>query len=35
VLYMTQFQIKPEEATLAGIFGDDYRAYKQRVRRWL
>ncbi len=27
--------IKPEEAYLEAKFGDAYRAYKQRVRRWL
>lgn len=24
-----------EEATLARVFGEDYRAYQQRVRRWI
>ena len=24
-----------EESTLSRIFGDDYRAYQQRVRRWI
>ncbi len=28
-------QIRPEEAALEEKFGDDYRAYKKRVRRWL
>lgn len=27
--------ILPEEAMLEGLFGDDYRAYRRRVRRWL
>lgn len=27
--------IEPEEAFLERRFGDDYRAYKSRVRRWL
>lgn len=27
--------IKPEEAYLEGKFGDSYRAYKARVRRWI
>jgi len=34
-LYMTQFQIKPEERVLESIFGNDYMHYKKRVRRWL
>ena len=32
---MTRFQIIPEEQALETLFGDDYLAYKQRVRRWL
>ncbi|MBT77005.1 MAG: isoprenylcysteine carboxylmethyltransferase family protein [Gammaproteobacteria bacterium] len=35
VLYMNSWQIKPEESALEIIFGDDYLAYKSRVRRWL
>ena len=35
VWYITLFQIKPEEEALEKIFNDDYRAYKNRVRRWL
>ncbi len=35
VLYMTRFQIKPEEAALEKLFGEDYTIYKSRVRRWL
>ncbi|MCH8502144.1 MAG: isoprenylcysteine carboxylmethyltransferase family protein [Aliidiomarina sp.] len=35
VAYMTQFQIKPEERQLKFLFGDEYRRYQQRVRRWL
>lgn len=35
VLYITRFQIKPEEAALESLFGEDYTAYKGRVRRWL
>ncbi|MGH1426391.1 MAG: methyltransferase family protein [Arenicella sp.] len=32
--YITAFQIKPEERMLSHLFGDDYRQYQQRVRRW-
>ena len=35
VLYLTKFQIKPEEAALENLFGEGYTAYKGRVRRWL
>ncbi|TRD11930.1 isoprenylcysteine carboxylmethyltransferase family protein [Erythrobacter insulae] len=35
VFYITAFQIKPEEARLDQLFGAEYRAYRQRVRRWL
>lgn len=34
-IYLTRFQIVPEERALAGIFGGDYAAYRARVRRWL
>ena len=35
VLYINRFQIKPEERTLTGLFGQDYVAYQGRVRRWI
>ena len=35
VLYINHFQIKPEERTLAVLFGQDYVAYQGRVRRWI
>ena len=35
VWYITMFQIKPEEAALTEKFGEDYLAYKRRVRRWI
>jgi protein-S-isoprenylcysteine O-methyltransferase Ste14 len=35
VLYIDQFQIKPEERALSSLFGPEYAAYKGRVRRWL
>jgi protein-S-isoprenylcysteine O-methyltransferase Ste14 len=34
-LYITRFQILPEERVLMGLFGKDYAAYAARVRRWL
>jgi protein-S-isoprenylcysteine O-methyltransferase Ste14 len=34
-LYITRFQIVPEERVLDGLFGASFAAYKQRVRRWL
>ncbi len=35
IAYLTQFQIKPEEAVLVEKFGDTYLAYQRRVRRWI
>lgn len=35
VLYITQFQIRPEERVLQARFGQDYLNYTARVRRWL
>jgi protein-S-isoprenylcysteine O-methyltransferase Ste14 len=35
VLYITRFQIQPEERVLLEMFGDEYAAYAARVRRWL
>ncbi|WP_420538477.1 methyltransferase family protein [Marinobacter subterrani] len=35
VLYMNRFQIEPEERALRESFGDAFRAYERRVRRWL
>jgi protein-S-isoprenylcysteine O-methyltransferase Ste14 len=35
MLYMNRFQIQPEEAALTSRFGNDFVAYKSRVRRWL
>jgi protein-S-isoprenylcysteine O-methyltransferase Ste14 len=35
ILYITQFQIKPEERIIEKIFGEEYCQYKKKVRRWL
>ncbi len=35
VVYMNQFQIKPEERALSDLFGADYQSYLVKVRRWL
>lgn len=35
VVYLTEFQIKPEERALRTNFGDDYERYLSSVRRWL
>lgn len=34
-LLLYYFAIKPEEVYLEGKFGDSYRAYKLKVRRWI
>jgi protein-S-isoprenylcysteine O-methyltransferase Ste14 len=35
VLYMTVFQIRPEERALDSLFGPDFAAYRAQVRRWI
>ena len=35
VAYIQRFQIQPEEEALERLFGDGYRDYCARVRRWL
>ena len=35
VLYISRFQIAPEERALTSLFGQTYVGYKDRVRRWL
>lgn len=35
VLYMTRFQIQPEERVLRRLFGEQFVQYTSRVRRWL
>lgn len=34
VVYLTEWQIKPEEAALIERFGEVYCAYLKKVRRW-
>lgn len=35
VLYITRFQIRPEERVLSQLFGSAYTDYTRRVRRWI
>ena len=35
VLYITRFQIVPEEKALRAMFGESFTSYQTRVRRWL
>jgi protein-S-isoprenylcysteine O-methyltransferase Ste14 len=35
MLYITRFQIAPEERVLDRLFGAAFAEYKKRVRRWL
>jgi len=35
VAYIARFQIAPEERALTVLFGEEYSAYRSRVRPWL
>ena len=35
VLGMNRLQIRPEERAMEAQFGDEYRAYRESVRRWI
>ena len=35
ILFITKNQILPEEEALENIFGEEYRNYKNKVRRWI
>ena len=35
VLFITRFQIIPEERVMTEKFGDAYATYRERVRRWI
>ncbi len=35
ILYITRFQIVPEERVLDRLFGAPFAEYKKRVRRWI
>lgn len=35
IVYMTKYQIKPEEKALTDIFGEEYLDFMNKVKRWL
>ena len=35
IMYITKFQIIPEEAAMKSIFGEDFNKYKNNTRRWI
>jgi protein-S-isoprenylcysteine O-methyltransferase Ste14 len=35
VVYLNRFQIVPEERALEAVFGDEFIAYREKVRRWI
>ena len=35
IIFITNFQIKPEEKAMLKIFGEEFVNYKDKVRRWL
>ena len=35
MLYISRFQITPEERVLASIFGAEFAGYSRKVRRWI
>ena len=35
IVFITNFQIKPEEKAMQKIFGEEFINYKNKVRRWL
>ena len=35
ILYITQFQIVPEERSLSRLFGEAFADYQAKVRRWI
>lgn len=34
-MYLTEFQIKPEERALRAVFGNEFLVYLAKVRRWI
>lgn len=35
ILFITRFQILPEERAMQALFGDEFKDYAKAVRRWL
>ena len=34
-IYITRFQIIPEEIAMEKLFGEEFSRYKKRTRRWI
>ena len=35
IMFITKFQILPEEDAMLSLFGDEFEIYKEKTRRWI
>ena len=35
IMFITKFQIIPEEEAMLGLFQDEFEIYKENTRRWI